>query len=445
MNHAARKGPAVAQWATMGGIALIALLLRLAYVNLAIVDHPLRGDAVQYFSYAFNMARHHVFSIAPPDAAILTPDSFRDPGYPAFLALILSATGTGETFYRVLLDTQCLLSTFTVMGFMILARRWLGYAAALAVGILMAIWPHLITLGGYVLSETLMGALVAAALLLTDTAIRRGAQGWYVAAGVSFGLAALTNVVILPFAPLLALFFFYRNKPRRLLWTLFVIGFAVPTGAWGLRGASLPAGQSSTDRAMMNLVQGAWPEYHAAYRGQLAGNPEAIAIMQAIDAEYTGMTRDRMAGLSAMTGRLAQDPLRTLAWYASKPTHLWGWDIGIGQGDIYVFPTLNSPLLFNPLWRGLTGLLFLLNPMVMLAAAVGTLLALVSPAAPTGLKITALLGLFITAIFTILQSDARYATPYRGVEMLMTVYAIARLVTWVRRRDGQKLAHKTDL
>ncbi|WP_448098455.1 ArnT family glycosyltransferase [Luteibacter yeojuensis] len=426
-------------------IAIVALALRLVYVRLAIVDHPLRGDAIQYFSYALNLVKHHTFSLALPNAQEVRPDSFRDPGYPAFLALVASTLGSGETFYRAVLDLQCVFSTLTVAAFMILGRRWMGIGAAVAIGCLLAIWPHLITECGYMLSETLLGVLVAAALLFLDTALRKGHYGWYVAAGIAFALAGLTNAVVLPFGALLGIVMLVLDESRRKLWMVFALAAILPVGAWGLRGASLSSADSSSDRAMMNLVQGAWPAYHTAYAGQLAGDPQSIATMHDIDAEYEAIHHDRRAGLMALGARLARDPAHTLGWYLSKPAHLWGWNIGIGQGDVYVFPTFNSPLLTSPLWRGLTNLLFLLNPIVMLLAATGALAAFFRADADPGLRIAAFLGVFVTGVFTLLQSDARYSTPYRGIEIAMAVYATVLASCWIKARSGQIRARQTDI
>lgn len=96
------------QWMAMAGIGLLALLIRLAYVRTAIVDHPLRGDTLQYFAYALNLIDHHTFSLAPPGQTPV-PDSFRDPGYPSFLAALSVYFGREQAFYLATLDIQCIL------------------------------------------------------------------------------------------------------------------------------------------------------------------------------------------------------------------------------------------------------------------------------------------------------------------------------------------------
>lgn len=65
-------------------ISVFALAIRLFYVLTSMVDHPFRGDAGQYFTYALNLVHRHVFSFQAMNVPA-TADSFRDAGYPSFL------------------------------------------------------------------------------------------------------------------------------------------------------------------------------------------------------------------------------------------------------------------------------------------------------------------------------------------------------------------------
>lgn len=423
------------QHAALGGIALLALLLRLYYVHTAVVIQPIRGDAVQYYSYAWNLLHHGVFSSAFPNTAVVVPDSFRDPGYPTFLALLLGTSGSPEAFIRHVSDVQCVLSAATVWMFAVLARRWAGFAAAIATGVLLALWPHTITLASYVLSETLLGFLVALALLATDETLRHGGKSRPLAAGFCFALAGLTNAVMAPFAPLIALLGLWRDRKRRRTWALVLIAAVLPLAAWSLRSTTLPAGQeSSSDRAKMNLVQGAWPEYHAAYLYS-HDNANAAAVMKSIDAEYDALRTNTAGGLGRIVHRLGAEPGRYAAWYLSKPLELWGWEIGIGAGDVYVYPTFRSPLLMQPILAGVVGALFFLAPFVLLFAAIGGVLALLpSSGTPTAMKVAVALAAWVTVVYGVLQSDARYSTPFRGLEVLLAAFAVHAVVGMLRRR-----------
>lgn len=430
------------QHTVLAVIALAALLLRLHYAHTAVVIQPIRGDAVQYYAYAWNLIHHHVFSGALPHAATVVPDSFRDPGYPTFLALIAGTGDMEHGFVQHVLEAQSVLSAATVWVFAVLARRWAGFGVACATGLLLGLWPHTITLAGYVLSETLTGVLVAVALLLLDQMLRNGKSWAALAAGLTFALAALTNAVLAPFAPLLAAWRCWRDRDHRRLWAMLLVASLLPLAAWTLRGVALPGGQeSSGDRARMNLVQGSWPEYHAAYAASFAHDAHAEAIMKAIGDDYDALRTSTSGGLARIGKRLAGEPLRYTGWYLSKPLELWGWNIGIGEGDIYVYETFRSPLSMNPALRGVTGVLFFLSPFVMLFAAIGVVLVFIpSVRAAPGLHASAMLGLWVTLVYGVLQSDARYATPFRGIEILLAVFTVHMAVVVLRRRKATKFA-----
>lgn len=407
-------------------IALGALLLRLYYTHTAVVERPVVGDAIQYYVYAWNLSHHQVFSSARPAAGIVAPDSFRDPGYPVFLALVSGGGNMQGGFIERVLDAQAVLSAITVWLFALLARRWIGFGAACAVGVLLALWPHGVTLAGYMLSETLTGFLVALALLLTDNVLRHRGTWRALIAGLAFALAALTNAVLTPFAPLVAAWLAWRDRTHRRTWVIFFLAATLPLAAWSLRGALLPAGQeSSSDRAKINFVQGAWPEYHQAARASFAGDPRARGTIAAIDAEVGAIQQDTFGGLARIGERLGSAPGHYLGWYLSKPLELWGWTIGIGTGDIYVFSVVRSPFAVQPVLRGMTDLLFFLSPFVMLFALLGLALGcLRAMRASSGLKVAAALACWITLVYGVLQSDARYAVPFRGIELMLAAFAL---------------------
>lgn len=420
-------------------IALLALAIRLHYVHTAVVDHPLRGDATQYFTYAWNVVHHQVFSIAPPESGTPTPDSFRDPGYPMFLAGIITLRGDSQAFYTTTLDIQAILSALTVALYTLLARRWLGFAAAVTVGLGLAFWPHSITLSGYLLSETLVGFLIVAGLWCLQLGLEQRSRTNMIASGIAFAAAGLTNAVIVPAAPLFAAVMAWRDKANRGRWLCLLLAATLPCAAWALRGAQLPPSLTSSNRVAMNFVQGSWPEYHSAWFAAISGDPAAKAIMSLIDNDIARLHDDRVAGMEAIFERMRHAPMHYLAWYASKPLELWGWSIGIGQGDIYVYPTFASPLTGAGPLRSITDLLYFANPFLMLLALAGvtTILATLGKREPA-LVFAILLGVYATCVFTVLQADARYAVPYRGIEWVAISAAIVAIANWSKKHRPRK-------
>jgi hypothetical protein len=199
-------------WAALIVIGLVAFALRWYYDSHAIIDRPVRGDAVQYYTYAWNMVHHGVFSRSLPGSASVVADNFRDPGYPAFLAFWMAIRGDYPGAYWPTLLSQAVLGALTVVLLMAAARRWLPDRWLIGAGLLMAVWPHSVTITSYLLSETLLGFLCALGFFLLTQAFRHGKHWLALLTGVVFGMAALTNAVVLPFVPILCLLLWWLHR-----------------------------------------------------------------------------------------------------------------------------------------------------------------------------------------------------------------------------------------
>jgi len=444
------------RWAlALLAITLLALALRWYYVSHALVLNPVRGDARHYFAYAWNLANHGVFARDAMDATTLHPDSYRDPGYPLFLAIWMKMLGAGDAWYAAVLICQALLGALTVTFATLLGRHWLPARWAIGAGVLMAVWPHSITINGFLLSETLFGFLCALGLWLLARASVKQRTWPTITAGAVLGAAALTNAILLPFGFLLAGFLAWRKLAPRKFCVALAIGALLLPGLWAIRNTQIPppaVGASSKDRALQNLVQGAWPSYHSAYRDSFFGDDETREAgrntLRAIDAEYAALRDTPAIGARAILHRLGQHPLRYAGWYIfQKPAELWGWSVMIGQGDIYVYPTKNAPFQISAPWIALAAIGHAINPLVMLLTLVGLgvtwwqhrrhLKAAEVPTPQMAPIATACLLVFITLVFTALQAEPRYSIPFRSFEMLLattTVYAIA---TWWRHQQSK--------
>jgi hypothetical protein len=155
-----------------------------------------------------------------------------------------------------------------------------------------------------------------------------------------------------------------------------------------------------------------------------SGDPEVSGALSQINQEIDGMNAGPVTGISTILRRLAGHPWEYFCWYLTKPVLLWEWSIRIGQGGIYVYGTRNSPYEIVPLWRGISATCYAFNPFLLLLATVGCLLALRhSKPSSTSMAATALLLLFVTLVYSILQAEPRYSIPYRGPEILLGTFA----------------------
>src|SRR5690606_12443920 len=357
------------QWLVIAGCTLVALLLRLYYVETTVIDGPIRGDAIAYFAYATNLVEHGVFSSAQPGTEIL-PDSYRDPAYPFLVSILMRLAGDGA-WYPALLRVQAVLGAATVGLALLFGRRWMSAPWLAAAGLLMALWPHSITITSYILTETLAGFLSVAWLWLLSATGRRW-QG-ALASGVLAGAAGLTNAVLLPAAAVVALTLWVTRKAGRETALALLAGSLLLPGAWAIRGMGLDIDgtvtSTSSGRASQNLVQGSWPEYHDSWRHCIFGSTEACSVQGRIEDEISHLHADPAGGLSVMMGRMAADPLRYAAWYASKPALLWGWSIRMGQGDVFVYRALASPYRSNGFFRATSAIAYSLNSWLFAFAA----------------------------------------------------------------------------
>ncbi len=197
-------------------LTLLALGIRASYVARVVVENPVRADAAQYLRYGYNLAFHGVYSSAASQGSDAPEsDSFRSPGYPLQLAAVLSVVDNAAAFYRTQLAIQAFLSALVVPILILLARRTMREAYALAVGLLIALMPHQVTSSGYLLTETLQSLLFAACLLAFVMSLERHKSATAAVAGILFGLLYLTNEATLLVAPLLVALVWLRGHEAR--------------------------------------------------------------------------------------------------------------------------------------------------------------------------------------------------------------------------------------
>lgn len=425
------------QWLVVAGCALLAWMARHYYVDTVVIDGPIRGDAVAYFSYASNLAEHGVFSSARPGSGEpLVPDSYRDPGYPFLVAALMRLLG-GEAWYPALLQLQAALGAATVGLALALGRRWLTTSWLAAAGILMAFWPHSITITSYFLTETLAGFLSLLWLWLLAT-VGRDWRGAFLA-GLVAGMAGLVNAVLLPAAAIIAMLLWVTGKAGRGAAAALLLGSLVLPGAWAVRGLELEQDATvtttSSGRASQNLIQGSWPEYHDSWRACIHGDPGACEVQKRINGEITLLHATPAAGVREAVSRMQADPLKYARWYGAKPFLLWDWSIRMGEGDVFVYPAIESAYRANAVYRASSAIAYTLNPwLFVLAAAFCAGVALGwRVAVPEAVALAAFL-LYVTGVFWVFQSEPRYSIPFRSLQLLAAVAALMAASGWLRAR-----------
>lgn len=418
---------------------LLAVAVRWYFVSSVQVLPPVyqpkgAGDAGDYYRYAWHIVHHLVFSSDPVVSTSPKPDSFRDPGYPTFLALWMLVTDSYERWYSTVLLCQVVLGGLTVTLATLAIRHvlpsWLLGAAALT----MALWPHLVSIPAYVLSENLTAPLWALSAWALGEAARKDSTAYSVTGGIALAGATLTNAVLGPLVLLLAIVFAWKRTLSRRRTLAFVAIALVPLVGWSARNATMPADTwLSSFRVEINLVQGSWPTYHVASQLYARHDPIGAQTIDAIDNEVLTLHRDRSEGLKLMLARMSRAPGTYVVWYLSKPALLWGWQIGLGAGDIYAYPTRNSPFMTNPVMRGVEAVTFIFNGLLALLALAGIVIVTVRRSSPAALIVFACTAAWITLVYGALQSDARYSIPFRTGEIALAAFAVCVAITHARR------------
>jgi 4-amino-4-deoxy-L-arabinose transferase-like glycosyltransferase len=298
----------------------VALLLRLGFGFFYWTGKPLTHDEREYLSLAESLASGSGFTYAEPPDSGSGQRFARAPGYPAFLSLLRANASTGAAPGTVKL-VQSLLGAVVVFMIAILGWRAAGPRAGVVAGALAAVYPPLVWLSGYVLSESLYMPLALGCVLLLDQAVRRADQGHSpraggalsVAAGAVAGVSILVRPGMLIFLPFAAVWLMSR-KQLTLALALLVTAFLV-VAPWTLRNLH------THGRFVLVASEGGvtfWTGNHALARGEgdLAANPDIKRAEIAFRAAHPGLTAEAMEPL------YYQDAMRQIVAHP-------GWWLGL--------------------------------------------------------------------------------------------------------------------
>jgi len=422
---------------TLVFIAVLSLWIRISYFQQTIVNTPIRGDARQYVLYANNIVQNGTFSLAS-DPAFVKPDSYRSPGYPFLIALsILGERVLGVNSYNLLMYTQAILGVLIALISFMTARLFLTTKWSVAPALLVALSPHMISLGNNILSETLYSFLLLVAVYCFSYAFVRGTKWPLFVSGLFFGLAYLANQVVF-FAPLLlvvaAIIYFYKKNEKivaeRSALISFVIIFFIVVGAWTARNIiNVPAGQSSgSSRLLNNLVVGAHSDFYDIYRAgpqYLKDNP-VTEDEKIINGSYKTFVK-------LMFGRIKEDPGHYLKWYMlDKPLLLWSWNILVGQDDIYVFPVIESLYQKSRLALASYSIMKSLHYWLLSCSVLGIFYLLKNgERAQVVLIFNYVVLVYMSFVYVVTQAEPRYSIPFRPEMYLCAVFFLSKTTEYL--------------
>ena len=302
--------------------ALLGLALRLAFGLLYWVDQPLTRDEREYLSLARSVAggRGFVYDQGVADGPV---DPFgRAPGYPAWLAVAGGGRAETAAVPTLVKITQSGAGALGVVLVGLLGWRLAGPRAARAVALGAAVYPPLVWIPAYALSEAIFWPLGLFTALLFDRALRAPRP---VAAGLACGVVAGAAVLVRPqmlFFLLLAGGWLAARR-RLALAAALAAGSLLVVAPWTARN------YAHYGRFVLVASEGGvtfWTGNHrlAIGEGDLAANPALKQAQLALRARYPSLSEEAMEPIyyREALAWMRANPLDWLALEARKLFYL---------------------------------------------------------------------------------------------------------------------------
>ncbi len=300
------------------------VVLRLVFALGYWVDKPLTLDEQEYLLLAQSLA--HGRGLTYPAGDGLSKHFERPPVYPVFVAGVLLASGGID---RAALDAgvpaavkiaQSLIGGLIVCLIGLVAGRAAGPAAATAAAWLAAVYPPLIWISAYLLSEALYAALALLAVWWLGETIDRAAPAvrWPAAlAGLAAGAAVLTKEAMVFFLALAFACLIVRR--RAAVAALFLAGALVVLAPWVARNARVH-GQFVLGAAHGGVTFWTGNNPIARGEGDMAANPDIRLAQLALEASHPGASPQQLDSIyyREALSFIGGHPLRWLGLEARK-------------------------------------------------------------------------------------------------------------------------------
>ncbi len=394
----------------------------------------LTGDSKGYVLLAENMRAHGVFSVAT--SAPFYPESFRAPGYPAFLALIFSIVGVS---YAALFVHALIVSSAPMLLYLLV--RPFHERAAFWASILFACEPVRLYLSASFLSDAFFTVVFLASLLcLMHTSHSYRAV---LASGILLGIAILVRpiAIFLPLvysAYLLAMGTFSRTSI--IAASLLCTSSLLVIGPWMYRNHITFDSWSISSVGAANLMLYNAPEFlkwHSdeksealldSFRNEQAALPREEALSLTRNSVFTETFREIIRGkeLSYTFFHL----VKTIPFFVTDglrdTIRLFGVDVGAIPNISTALMRLDFPLLVTyVMGGGLAVTLFLVGTgfwgVVTLLFGFETMRSIMRREWSSLLFLSALVVYF--ALLTGPVSNARYRVPIEGFLLFVAVMA----------------------
>ena len=309
----------------MAAAALVGLALRLAFALGYWVEKPLTHDEREYLALAQSVAAGRGFIYDPSHQTGTAQQFGRAPIYPLFLAVIGAGSGPHDAAPSRVKVAQSVIGAIGVYIIGLIAIRAAGSKAGAIAAWIAAIYPPLVWIPAYVLSEALYSTIALTTVLLLDMAVEHaddagtGRAGGALAlmAGLMAGIAVLTRPAMLFFLPLAAIWLVRRR--RAVLAVALVAAAAAVMAPWTARNVR------QYGRFVLVASEGGvtfWTGNHplAIGEGDLAANPAIKRAEIAFRASHPTLSAEELEPLyyRAALREIAENPGWWLALMGKK-------------------------------------------------------------------------------------------------------------------------------
>jgi 4-amino-4-deoxy-L-arabinose transferase-like glycosyltransferase len=213
---------------------LVGLLARLAFGFGYWTDQPLTRDEQEYLSLARSLKDGRGFVYDDVLTSTGVEPFGRAPGYPAFLALVGGGGPASTSVPAVVKVAQAVVGAIGVLMVGVIALRLAGPRAAALAASAAAVYPPLVWIAGYALSEALFWPIGLLTAWLFDRALARPtAVPAALLCGVALGVGTLVRPALVVFLPLAALLLVTRRQPLAL--AMITLGMILVVGPWTAR------------------------------------------------------------------------------------------------------------------------------------------------------------------------------------------------------------------
>ena len=278
--------------------AAAGLVVRLVFGLLYWVDKPLTHDEREYLALAQGIATGRGFTYGQVPDAGTTQQFGRAPAYPVFLAAIGAGRAADADAAPVAVKVaQSVVGAAGVWLIGWLAARLAGPAAGAAGAAIAAVYPPLVWICAYVLTEALYSTLALATVALLDVALDRGSRrsgAITAAAGIATGLCILVRPAMVFFVPLAAAWL--ARHARRAAPLVFIVATFAVVAPWTIRNVRV------YDRFVFVASEGGvtfWTGNHPLARGEgdLAANPPIKLAEIEFRRQHPGLSAEQLEPL----------------------------------------------------------------------------------------------------------------------------------------------------